>query len=86
MRNRLEPFCDSVLAGPLQARVATPDFADWRNVDWSDVRLHSKKPRLSPGGFLTSTEIRLDDILYDFSSDRVCIASPCLLDDYLMLW
>lgn len=65
------------MAGPLQVRVASPDFSDWQNIDWSTLDPlmgnASMSPRL-PGSVLTPS-MGGNEGLYDFGPGFVSFLS-----------
>ncbi|KAF2682756.1 hypothetical protein K458DRAFT_54724 [Lentithecium fluviatile CBS 122367] len=66
---RLEPNLDeSYTSGPLQVQVASPDFTDWQNIDWSALSPLMSNLSIPPGGFSGAT-IGGDETFYDFSAD-----------------
>jgi hypothetical protein len=77
--NRLEPYFDeSNISGPLQIKVASPDFTDWQNIDWSTLSPLMANASISPGGFSGSTAGG-DESFYDPNAGYVRFLYPGIL-------
>jgi hypothetical protein len=78
MYDSLEPFSDDS-KGPLQTQVASPDFTDWQNIDWS-VLTPFNEGVVSPGGSSgILPEIGGDDLLYGICPNYVSSSLPQIL-------
>lgn len=58
------------MPGPLQVKVASPDFTDWQNVDWSTLSPLMSNASISPGGF-AGPSMGGDEVFFDFSAGYV---------------
>jgi hypothetical protein len=68
--HRLEPFDEANTSGPLQVKVASPDFTDWQNIDWSALSPLMGNANISPGSF-AGPSVAGDEVVFDFSAGYV---------------
>jgi len=63
------------MPGPLQVKVASPNFTDWQNIDWSALSPLMSSASISPEGF-TGPSMSGDEIIYDFGVGYVRFHYP----------